>query len=85
MFAAARQTRDGAWYAGALNTIEARSFTLDTSFLGKGEWKAEIFRDAGDSREQAADYLHEIKTVKAGDKLDFHMAPGGGFVVRFSK
>ena len=28
-------------------------------------------------------YVHETKTVKAGDKLIFRLAPGGGFAVKF--
>ena len=85
MFAAARQTRDGEWYAAGMTTADARDFEVDTSFLGKGEWKAELFRDAGDAKEDAAKYVHETKSVKAGDKMSFHMAPGGGFIVRFTK
>ena len=85
MFVAARETRDGAWYAGGITTIEARDCELDTSFLGGGEWKAEIFRDAGDAKEDAQKYVHETRKVKAGEHMPFHMAPGGGFVIRFSK
>jgi len=85
MVAAARQARDGSWYAAGMTTAEARDFPLETSFLGSGEWTAEVFRDAGDAKEDAAKFVHETKRVKAGDKFDVHMAPGGGFVVRFSK
>ena len=82
MFVAARETRDGAWYAGGITTAEARDCTLDTSFLGAGEWTIEIFRDAGDAKEDAQRYVHETRKVKAGEKIPFHMAPGGGFVAR---
>ncbi len=85
MFVAAREAKDGTWYAAGMATIDARDCEVDTSFLGKGEWVAEIFRDAGDKKEFAAKYVHETKSVRPGDKLAFHMAPGGGFVVRFSK
>ncbi len=84
MFVAARETRDGAWYAGGIATKEARDCTLDTSFLGGGEWTAEIFRDAGDAVEDAQKYVHATRTVKAGEKLPIHMAPGGGFAARFT-
>ena len=83
--ACARKTTDGAWYAAAITTIEARDYKLCTKFLGEGEWKAEIFRDGPQADKVGTDYVHETKTVKAGDALDFHMAPGGGFIVRFSK
>ncbi|MBO7654559.1 MAG: glycoside hydrolase family 97 catalytic domain-containing protein, partial [Kiritimatiellae bacterium] len=85
MFVAARETRDGAWYAGGIAAIWAPDVELDTAFLGDGEWTAEIFRDAGDAHGDAEKYVHETRTVKSGVKLPFHMAPGGGFIVRFSK
>ncbi|MBP5511314.1 MAG: glycoside hydrolase family 97 catalytic domain-containing protein [Kiritimatiellae bacterium] len=85
MFVAARETRDGAWYAGGITTAEARDCTLDTSFLGAGEWAIEIFRDAGDAKEDAQRFVHETRKVKAGEKIRVHMAPGGGFVARFSR
>ena len=83
--AVARKTKDGSWYAAAISNKEARDFAFKTCFLGDGEWKAEIFRDAGDSGENPTKYVHETKTVKAGEELSFHMASGGGFIVKFSK
>ena len=85
MFVAARQAKDGSWYAAGMTTIDARDAEVDTSFLGAGNWNAEIFRDAGDAMEDAAKFVHEKKTVKQGDKLSIHMAPGGGFVIHFAK
>ncbi len=83
--AAARRARDGAWYAAAISNREARDFVLDTSFLGSGEWKAEIFRDAAESDAEPCRYVHERATVSAGSPMAVRMASGGGFVVRFSK
>ena len=84
--AVARKAKDGSWYAAAMTNKDARDYELDTSFLGGGEWKAEIFRDAPDADVKATAYVHETgKAVKSGDRLAFHMAPGGGFVVRFTK
>jgi len=45
--------------------------------------KAEIFRDANDADKAPTHYVHETRQVKAGDRLTFHAAPGGGFVIRF--
>ena len=83
-FVAARETRAGVWYAGGITTADARDCTLDTSFLGDGEWTAEMFGDAGDAKEDAQKYRHEKRKIKAGAKLPFHMAPGGGFIVKFA-
>ena len=75
----------GTWYAGGITTAEARDCTLDTSFLGMGEWTAEMFGDAGDAKEDAQRYVHETRKIKAGEKISVHMAPGGGFVIRFAR
>ena len=85
LFAVAREAKDGAWYAAALGNASAQDFTLDTKFLGEGTWKAEIFRDAPTCDAEPTKYVHETKTVKAGDKLPFHLAKGGGFIVKFTK
>ena len=84
--AAARKAKDGSWYAAAINSRDARDFVLETSFLGEGAWVAEVFRDAADSATEPMHYVHERgNAVKAGEKKFFRMAPGGGFVVKFTK
>ena len=83
MASLARKSRDGVWYAAGFTNAKARSYTLDTSFLGEGEWAAEIFRDAADSDREPTHYIHEKRSVKAGERIAIDMMPGGGFVVRF--
>ena len=84
--AVARQAKDGAWYAAALNNREAREIDLDTSFLGAGAWSVEMFRDADDSATSPERYVHEKgAVVTAGAKLSLRLAPGGGFVVKFTR
>jgi alpha-glucosidase len=83
--AVARKAKDGSWYAAAMTNRDAMEFDLKTEFLGGGEWSAEVFRDAEDSGVEPAKYVHETKAVKSGDVLPLRMAPGGGFVVRFSR
>ena len=85
-FAACARRKGGVWYAAGMTDSKARDFALDTSFLGGGTWTAEIFRDAADSDKDARHYVHVVgQKVKAGEKLQFRLAPGGGFVVRFAK
>ena len=86
--AVARKAKDGSWYAAAINSRDARDVEFDTSFLGEGEWAAEIFRDAEDADSAPTHYVHVLgkdTAVRAGGKMSFHMAPGGGFVVKFTK
>ena len=84
--AIARKAKDGAWYAAAITDAQARGIEIDTAkFLEEGEWMAEIFRDAPDADFEPTHYVHETKTVKRGEKILFNTAPGGGFVVKFTK
>jgi len=83
--AVARRAKDGSWYAAAISNKEARDFVFKADFLPAGDWKAEVFRDADDSDAEPTHYVHERRDVKSGEELSFHMAPGGGFVVRFEK
>ena len=83
--AVARKAKDGSWYVAGITNKKARDFVFHADFLGSGEWSAEVFRDADDADENPTNYIHETKSVKAGVGLSFHMASGGGFVVKFSK
>lgn len=83
--ACARRTKDGSWYAAGIGVASAQAFTVDTAFLKEGRWTAEIFRDDDDSGWRTARYVHETRTLSAGDRLDFNLAPGGGFAVHFRK
>ena len=69
------------WYVGGITNWDERDVTIDLSFLGSGSWKAEIYRDGANANRFGTDYKREFKDVKAGDKLDIHMAAGGGFAV----
>ncbi len=83
--ACARRAKDGAWYASGIASAAAQDFTVDTSFLGGGEWKAESFTDAADADREPTKYVHETRAVRAGEKIPVRMAPGGGFIMRFTK
>ena len=84
--AVARKAKDGSWYAAAINGSTARDIAVDTSFLGEGTWRVEAFRDAADADSVPTRYVHERgASVKAGEKMSCRLAPGGGFVMRFTK
>lgn len=76
--------KDGVWYIAAMTNWTPRQCTIDLSFLGKGEFEAEIFADGVNADREATDYRREICTVKAGDRLDIQMAPGGGWTARLT-
>jgi len=73
------------WYVGSLTDWDARELELDLSFLGPGNYKAEIFRDGINADKNATDYVHETINVPANKKLKVNMAPGGGYTARIYK
>lgn len=73
------------WYLGAMTNWTPRDFTLVLSFLGEGSYTAEIYQDGVNADRVAIDYKKVVKTVGANDKLDIHLAPGGGWVARLYK
>ncbi len=80
-----RQTGDGRWYSAALNNWTARTLTLDTSFLEKGDWQVTIHRDGVNADIWAEDYVIETRTITAGDSIDITLANGGGWVAEFTR
>lgn len=73
------------WFVSAMTNWTPRDYLLDLSFLDAGEYEAEIFCDGINADREATDYRREIRTVQAGDKLNIHMAPGGGWTARIYK
>ena len=84
--AIARKAKDGSWYAAAITDKEGRDIVIDTSFLGEGKWAAEIFRDAPDADVSPTKYIHLTgKPIRDGEKMLVWVAPGGGFVMKFTR
>jgi len=73
------------WYIGAMTNWDSRTLTIDLSFLPEGEYHAVIFSDGVNADRDATDYKREIKTVSNKDKIEMHLAPGGGWAARFEK
>ncbi len=84
-FAAVARRKGKTWYASILNSWTEREVEFPLAFLGSGEWKAEIFRDAGDSNERPEHYVREFKRVSAKGNFRVHLAQGGGLAVKFTK
>ena len=73
------------WFVGSMTNWTPRSCTIDLSFLSEGNYEAEIFADGINADREATDYKKEVRTVTSGDKLNIHMAPGGGWTARIWK
>jgi len=84
-YVALARRRGQTWYVGAMTDWDARDLLLDTGFLGGGTWTAEIFRDGRNADRNPQDYRLETRDVRAGDPLDVHLAPGGGWTARLER
>ncbi len=73
------------WYVSAINSWTPRKIVIDTSFLGEGRWRAEIFADGPNADRDATDYTKKSDTFSAGEKLTAELAPGGGWTARVSR
>lgn len=80
----ARQKGD-VWYMGSLTNWDARTITLDLSFLGDGNWQAEVFKDGKNANRIASDYKKERISVPANRQLTISMAQGGGYAMKIYK
>lgn len=80
-----RQAASGDYYLGAMTDWTAREFTVDCSFLDKGKYKIEIYKDGLNADRYASDYKYEILEVTKASSLNIKMAPGGGWVGRIRK
>ena len=81
--AAIARRKGDAWYVAAINSWEPCTMEIDTSFLGDGKWRAEIFADGLNADRDATDYVKKSESFKAGEKIKIELAPGGGWIARF--
>jgi alpha-glucosidase len=79
--AIARQKGEN-WYVGAMTNWDEHTLELDLSFLGNGNYIAEIFRDGINANKVARDYKKEVVKIPSGRKFTVNMASGGGFAMK---
>jgi alpha-glucosidase len=70
------------WYVGGLTNWSPREMSVDLSFLGEGNYKAEIFKDGINAEKDPTDYKREIVNVSSKDTLKFQLSNGGGYAIR---
>lgn len=84
-YVAIARRKGDTWFVGAMTNWTPREIVLDFSFLGAGEYTAEIFRDGINADRDGTDYKKEEMTIKAGEKVKISMMNGGGWVARLEK
>lgn len=76
------------WFLGSITDENARSLTIDLSFLDAGvEYKAEIYADGknADWKTNPLDFEYTESIVRSSDHLLVKLAPGGGQAIRFTQ
>ncbi len=63
------------WFVGAITAGPAQTLTSSLSFLGPGEWLAEIYQDGPDGKQLAL----TTRRVTSGDTLAVPVAVNGGY------
>lgn len=84
-YVAIARRKGDTWYVGAMTNWNPRELTIDFSFLGDGNYQAEIFKDGINADRDATDYKKEVVNIKKGDKLTVKMMNGGGWAARLEK
>ena len=81
-----RTAENGDFYIGALNDWTVRDIDLIADFLpdATAVYTMEIYQDGINADRYASDYKWVVRTISKSDRIQFHLAPGGGWVAKIS-
>ena len=82
-FATIARKRGDEWYLGSMTNWTPRTLQVPLSFLGSGTYTAEIYEDAADAATEPRHVTIRKQSVRSGETLTLHLAPGGGCAIRF--
>lgn len=77
-YVAIARRHGGDWYVGAINNSQARDVEIALDFLGKGDYKVTLYKDAQDTDTNPNHLIKETFTVTAKDKITVPLASDGG-------
>ena len=69
------------WYVAGMTGEKGQVVTIDFSFLGEGNFNAQILKDGPNSDRVGTDYIFEKEDITKNSKLSMTMVNGGGFVI----
>lgn len=84
-YAALARRKGNTWFVGAISDWTPRDLSLDFSFLAKGKYKVVVFQDGINADRDGTDYKKVVRNISSGDKINIHLAPGGGWAARLEK
>jgi alpha-glucosidase len=74
--------RGAEWFVGSITDWDSRELDVPLSFLGSGNYDAEIYADGPNAATQPKDSVAEKRRVNARTVLKLKLAPGGGSAIR---
>lgn len=81
VYIARRKEND--WYVSGLTNWDKRHAIVNLSFLSRSaRYEMTLFKDGVNAHRNASDYIKEVRTVNADDKINILMQPGGGFMMK---
>jgi alpha-glucosidase len=78
-YIAVARKSDNKWFIGAMTNWSPRNMELNFDFLPEGNYKLQIWQDGANAHRHAADYKMLEKNIQKGEKINIHLAPGGGW------
>jgi alpha-glucosidase len=73
------------WFVGAITDWDARDLEIDCSFLDSGRlYTLSAIQDGINADQRAVDFKSTRTTMEKNSRFPIHLAPGGGWVGRFS-
>jgi alpha-glucosidase len=70
------------WYVGSIAGSHGAELTIPLSFLGPGNWNAEIYSDAPDAAQNPTNTVLEKQKVNSSTVLKAKLVSGGGQAIR---
>ena len=73
--------RGNEWFLGSITDWDARELDVPLSFLGSGDYSAEIYADGPNAASQPTDSVVDERRVNARTVLKLKLAPDGGCAI----
>lgn len=73
------------WYVGSMTNHTARSLSVPLTFLDKGRYTLELYKDAADSDSNPNHLIKETRIVTSKDCVDVALAADGGAAMKITK
>jgi len=73
------------WYIAAMNSWQPYDCVVALDFLKEGSYLVEKGADGINAAKNPQDFYLKKSEVTSNDKINIHLAPGGGFVARITK